>query len=40
VVFAVDADRPDLRIAGDEYATCCDARSKKIERGPSRYLKL
>jgi hypothetical protein len=40
VVFAVDADRPHVRIAGRAYVTCCEGCAKKLERDPRRYLNL
>jgi hypothetical protein len=40
VVFAVDAERPHVRIAGDDYVTCCDTCAEKLERDPGHYLKL
>lgn len=40
VVFAVDANRPHVRIAGEGYVTCCDGCAKKLESDPGRYLKL
>jgi len=39
VVFLVDASRPRVRVAGEEYATCCDRCAKKLERDPRHYLK-
>ena len=40
VVFAVDADRPHVPIAGEVYVTCCDGCAQKLERDPGRYLRL
>ena len=40
VVFAVDAERPHVRIAGEDYVTCCGSCAGKLERDPGRYLKL
>ena len=40
VVFAVDADRPHVQIAGDDYVTCCDGCARKLERDPGHYLKI
>lgn len=40
VVFAVDADRPQVRVAGEDYVTCCEGCAKKLERDPRRYLNL
>lgn len=39
VVFAVDANRPHVRIAGDEYVTCCDKCAAKLKKDPRHYLK-
>lgn len=39
VVFAVDANRPHVRIAKDEYVTCCDKCAEKLKRSPRDYLK-
>jgi hypothetical protein len=40
VVFAVDANRPRVRIASDEYMTCCDKCATKLKRDPRHYLKV
>ncbi|MBI1799758.1 MAG: hypothetical protein HYR73_08735 [Candidatus Eisenbacteria bacterium] len=40
VVFAVDPNRPRVRIAGDDYVTCCDKCAGKLERDPRHYLKV
>ena len=40
VVFAVDADRPHVPIAGEVYVTCCDGCADKLGRDPGRYLRL
>ena len=40
VVFAVDAERPHVRVAGEDYVTCCDGCAAKLKRDPGRYLKL
>jgi hypothetical protein len=40
VVFVVDAGRPHVRIAGDEYATCCDRCATKLKRDPRHYLRI
>jgi hypothetical protein len=40
VVFAVDADRPHVRVAGEAYVTCCEGCAKKLGRDPRRYLNL
>jgi hypothetical protein len=39
VVFAVDTNRPHVRIAGDEYVTCCDKCAQKLKKDPRHYLK-
>ncbi len=39
VVFAVDANRPRVRLGSDEYVTCCDKCATKLKRDPRRYLK-
>ena len=39
VVFAVDASRPRIRIAGNEYVTCCDKCATKLKKDPHHYLK-
>ena len=39
VVFAVDANRPHVKIAGDEYMTCCDKCAAKLNKDPRHYLK-
>jgi hypothetical protein len=39
VVFAVDARRPRVRIAGTNYVTCCDICAKKLKKDPRHYLK-
>jgi hypothetical protein len=39
VVFAVDAHRPHVRVAQDDYVTCCDKCAGKLKRSPRRYLK-
>src|SRR6476661_4682728 len=38
VVFVVDTGRPRVRIAGEEYATCCDGCATKLKRAPGHYL--
>ncbi len=40
VVFAVDANRPHVRIAGNEYVTCCDHCVAKLKKDPRHYLKV
>ena len=40
VVFAVDATRPHVRIAGDVYVTCCDKCAMKLKKDPRHYLKV
>lgn len=40
VVFAVDANRPRVRIAKDEYVTCCDKCAEKLKRDPRHHLKV
>jgi hypothetical protein len=40
VVFAVDANRPHLRIAGNDYVTCCDRCAQKLTKSPRHYLKV
>jgi hypothetical protein len=39
VVFAVDANRPHVKIAGDEFVTCCDKCAQKLKKDPRHYLK-
>lgn len=39
VVFAVDANRPHVKIAGEEYVTCCDKCAAKLKKDPRHYLK-
>ena len=39
VVFVVDASRPHVRIAGEDYATCCDRCAVKLKQDWRRYLK-
>ena len=38
VVFAVDANRPHVRIGKDEYVTCCDQCAMKLKHDPRHYL--
>jgi hypothetical protein len=40
VVFAVDAGRPHVKIAGQDYATCCGSCATKLRKDPRRYLKV
>ena len=40
VVFAVDQDRPRVRVGNDEYVTCCDKCATKLTHDPGHYLKL
>lgn len=40
VVFVVDAARPRVRIAGEEYATCCDRCATKLKKDPRHYLRV
>ena len=39
VVFEVAASRPHLRIAKEEYVTCCDKCAQKLKANPRHYLK-
>ena len=39
VVFEVAASRPHLRIANEEYVTCCDKCAQKLKANPRHYLK-
>ena len=39
VVFAVDANRPHVRIANEEYVTCSDKCAQKLKKDPRHYLK-
>ena len=39
VIFAVDANRPHVRIANEEYVTCCDKCAQKLKVNPRHYLK-
>jgi len=39
VVFAVDANRPHVRIANEEYVTCCEKCAQKLKKDPRHYLK-
>lgn len=40
VVFAVDANRPRVRIGKDEYVTCCDKCAAKLKHDPRHYLRV
>lgn len=40
VVFAVDANRPHVRIGKDEYVTCCDKCAVKLKHDPRHYLRV
>jgi len=40
VVFAVDANRPHVRIGKDEYVTCCDKCATKLKYDPRHYLRV
>ena len=40
VVFAVDANRPHVRIGRDEYVTCCDKCATKLKHDPRHYLRV
>ena len=40
VVFVVDAGRPTMNTAGNEYTTCCGNCAEKLRRDPSHYLKV
>jgi hypothetical protein len=40
VVFAVAADRPQVRVGRESYVTCCDKCATKLRRDPRRYLKV
>jgi hypothetical protein len=35
----VDANRPHVKIAGDEFVTCCDKCAQKLKKDPRHYLK-
>ena len=39
VVFAVDASRPHVRFAKEDYVTCCDKCAQKLRANPRHYLK-
>jgi len=39
VVFAVDANRPHVRVGREEYVTCCDRCATKLRHDPRHYLK-
>ena len=39
VVFAVDANRPHVHIAGNDYVTCCDKCATKPRKDPHLYRK-
>ncbi len=39
VVFAVDANRPHVRVGKDEFVTCCDKCAQKLKANPRHYLK-
>ena len=39
VVFAVDANRPHVRVGKDEYVTCCDKCAAKLKHDPRHYLR-
>jgi len=40
VVFAVDESRPHVRIASEDYVTCCDKCATKLKKAPRHYLKV
>ena len=40
VVFTVDASRPRVRVAREDYVTCCDKCAVKLKRDPRHYLKV
>ena len=40
VVFAVDANRPRVRVGRDQYVTCCDKCATKLKHDPRHYLKV
>ncbi|TMQ68714.1 MAG: hypothetical protein E6K80_13970 [Candidatus Eisenbacteria bacterium] len=40
VVFAVDSNRPRVRVADADYVTCCDKCAQKLKANPRRYLKV
>ncbi len=40
VVFAVNANRPHVRIGKDEYVTCCDKCATKLKHDPRHYLRV
>jgi len=39
VVFAIDASRPHVRFAKEDYVTCCDKCAQKLRANPRHYLK-
>lgn len=39
VVFVVDASRPTVSTAGNEYTTCCGNCAEKLRRDPRHYLR-
>lgn len=40
VVFSVDGNRPRIRVAGDEFVTCCERCAAKLKKHARRYLKV
>lgn len=40
VFFAVDANRPHVRIGKNEYVTCCDKCATKLKHDPRHYLRV
>ncbi|MBI1796616.1 MAG: hypothetical protein HYR74_06140 [Candidatus Eisenbacteria bacterium] len=38
VVFRVDATKPRVRFAGNDYVMCCDACAKKFKKDPKRFV--
>jgi hypothetical protein len=39
VVFVVDASRPSVRVAGNDYVTCCGTCGDRLQHAPLHYLK-
>jgi hypothetical protein len=38
VIFAVDASRPRVQLAANDYATCCESCAHKLRENPARFL--
>jgi hypothetical protein len=40
VVFSVDANRPHVKVGGDDYVTCCDTCAEKLRKSPRRFVRV